>query len=257
MGEFVLARGGSVWTSTVVQGLGALGVEERNARQAVFRLAEQGTIRSEREGRRARLHLTESGQKLLTSGSRRIYEFGADMDEWDSRWLVVLCFVPEDQRTKRHQLRTRLEFAGFGFLASGVALSPHIELEVEANAILQELRLAAGAVVLKAETGVLVNSRDLLGRAWDLSSLAELYESFLTAFERRTPAGARESFAAVVGLVHAWRRFPFVDPEIPPHLLPDGWPGHRAKQVFSRCHTAWSPDARDWFEALDASAVAD
>ena len=44
LGELVLPHGGEVWTSTVVSGLGLLGVEERNARQAIARLADQGTL---------------------------------------------------------------------------------------------------------------------------------------------------------------------------------------------------------------------
>ena len=39
-------------------------------------------------------------------------------------------------------------------------------------------------------------------------------------------------------LVHEWRRFPFVDPEIPDELLPPGWPGHGAKAVFDERHAA-------------------
>ena len=123
LGEFVLPHAGSLWTSTVVDALGALDVDERNARQAVARLAERGTVRSVKHGRRARWHLTDQGQRLLTDGTQRIYEFGRREDTWDGRWLVVLCSVPEEQRAKRHQLRSRLGFAGFGFLGAGVAVS--------------------------------------------------------------------------------------------------------------------------------------
>ena len=44
LGELVLPHGGAVWTSTIVGALGTLEVEERNARQALLRLAESGTI---------------------------------------------------------------------------------------------------------------------------------------------------------------------------------------------------------------------
>src|SRR5215211_6327239 len=129
LGELVLPHGGSVWTATVVRGLGLAGVEEGNARQALARLADQGLVTSEREGRRARWYLTAEARQLLTAGTERIYRFTAGADEWDGRWLVVLSSVPEGQRAKRHQLRTRLAFAGFGSLGPGVALSPHLERE--------------------------------------------------------------------------------------------------------------------------------
>ena len=188
LGEFVLPKGGSVWTSTVVRALAGLGVEERNARQAAFRLAERGYVQSEKEGRRARLHLTGSGRRLLTEGSRRIYEFGAHDDTWDRRWVVVVCFIPEEQRTKRHQLRSQLGFAGFGFIAPGVAVSPHLRSEPAANSILEDLDLVPGAVVLRAETGDLVEPKEILSRGWDLDGLASEYEEFIKVFARQDAA---------------------------------------------------------------------
>ena len=52
LGEFVLPVGGRVWTAALLDALGALGVEERTARQAVWRSAERGLLESERIGRR-------------------------------------------------------------------------------------------------------------------------------------------------------------------------------------------------------------
>ena len=103
LGEFVLPHHGSVWTSTAVRSLALLGIEERNARQALARLAEEGVIRSEREGRRARWQLTDAGRALLTSGTERIYGFGAGDDAWDGR-NDQGSLVPAggDQRVPRH-----------------------------------------------------------------------------------------------------------------------------------------------------------
>lgn len=252
LGEFVLPRGGSVWTSTVVRALGACGVEEGNARQANLRLAEQGLVRSEKDGRKARWHLTGTARGMLTSGSERIYRFGHGGDTWDGRWLVVLCSVPEDQRAKRHQLRSQLGFAGFGFLGTGVAVSPHVEREPAANAVLKDLGLLPGAIVLRAETGAVVAADDLLARAWDLDGLAAGYDAFITAFGRRSARSDEAPFVALVDLVHAWRRFPFVDPEIPPRLLPARWPGRRARDIFDSQHAAWAAGANAWFDAAEA-----
>jgi phenylacetic acid degradation operon negative regulatory protein len=254
LGEFVLPNGGSAWTSTLVDALAALGVEERNARQAAARLAEQGLVSRARSGRRARWQLTEEGRELLVTGTDRIYGFGRAEDPWDHRWLVVLCSVPEEQRAKRHQLRTRLEFAGFGFLAPGVALSPHVDREQTANTVLEDLDLLRGAVVLRAEAGDLVPPRELLRRAWDLDALAQRYELFLTAFRTRDPHADAVCFADLAELVHEWRRFPFVDPEIPPSLLPDYWPGRRAKDLFDRCHAEWTPGAKRWYLGCEQQA---
>jgi phenylacetic acid degradation operon negative regulatory protein len=240
-----------VWTSTVVRSLEALGVEERNARQALARLADQDVVRSQREGRRARWQLTEHGRELLSAGSERIYDFGGGDDAWDGRWLVVLCSVPEEQRAKRHQLRSRLSFAGFGFLAPGVAVSPHLDREPVANAVLKELGLLPGAVVLRAEVGDLVSTEELLGRGWDLAALGARYGAFVGSFAPRSPRSDEARFVALTELVHGWRHFPFIDPEIPRRLLPSRWPGHRAKALFDDRHAAWAPGANRWYEEAD------
>ena len=254
LGEFVLTHDAAAWTSTVVRSLELFGVEERNARQAVARLAEQGIVRSEKDGRKARWRLTDDGRHLLTVGTERIYSFEAGGDDWDGRWLVVLCSVPEEQRAKRHQLRSQLGFAGFGFLAPGVAVSPHLDREPAANTVLKELDLLPGATVLRAETGELIDDDELLRRAWDLDTLASRYAEFIDDFEQRTPSTDDACFSAIVELVHAWRRFPFVDPEIPRRLLPGSWPGRRAKELFDDRHEAWTPAARTWYEDVEQVA---
>src|SRR5581483_10921251 len=172
----------------------------------------------------------------------------------DGRWLVVLCSVPEEHRSKRHMLRSRLSFAGFGFLSAGVALTPHLEREPLAAAVLRELGLVANATVLRAELGDLTTAADLLHRAWDLDALAAEYRTFVRTFQDRRPTSPRARFQAIVDLVHGWRRFPFVDPEIPDELLPPNWQGHRARDVFDEKHAAWSDDAQAYFAELEKNA---
>jgi phenylacetic acid degradation operon negative regulatory protein len=250
LGEFVLPHDGTIWTSTVVRSLDTLGVGERNARQAIARLAERGIVQSVKAGRRSCWHLSDHGRRMLTEGAKRIYGFAGNDDRWDGRWLVVLTSIPEEQRAKRHQLRAQLGFAGFGFAGAGVAVSPHLDREDAANAVLKELGLVPGAIVLRAETGDLVDADELLRRAWDLDGLAARYDDFIAAFARRSPAQRQDRFAALVELVHEWRRFPFEDPEIPPRLLPARWPGRRARDVFVDRHADWAPAANAWYEEV-------
>jgi phenylacetic acid degradation operon negative regulatory protein len=255
LGEFVLPHGGSVWTQTVVQVLELLGIEERNARQALARLAEQGTVANERRGRRALWRLTPEGRDLLVTGTERIYSFGASTDDWDEHWLVVFCSVPEEQRAKRHRLRSRLSFEGFGFLGPGLAITPHLDREDAANTILKDLDLVPAAIVLRAEAGTLVPATEMLHRAWDLDELADRYRAFSDSFRRRAPATDDSRLAALVELVHAWRRFPFVDPEIPDRLLPRSWPGRRAKALFDDRHAVWSPAANRRYTELESAST--
>jgi phenylacetic acid degradation operon negative regulatory protein len=254
LGEFALPHDGTMWTATIVDALGLLGVGEGNARQAATRLKDQGLLDVERHGRRARWRLTEEGRQLLSLGTQRIYRFGAGADEWDGRWVVVLTAVPEDQRSKRHQLRSTLAFGGFGFIGPGTAVSPHPDREAVAIEVLRGLGLTDSAIVLRARAGDLVGDEEILRRAWDLEHLGGRYRAFLRDFERRQARTADARFAALVDLVHAWRRFPFDDPELPDRLLPGTWPGRRAKHLFDELHAAWTPDAQSWYERTEAAA---
>lgn len=249
LGEFVLPAGGSVWTSTVIDGLGLLGVGERNARQAAARLADQGLIESERVGRSARWRLTESGRELLEDGTLRIDAFGTAGADWDGRWLVVLASGADGDRASRQQLRARLGFAGFGFLNAGTAVSPHPDREALANDVLASLD--PSAIVFVATTGSFVPDREIIGRAWDLDGLASDYRGFVAEFEALAPSDPAACFAARALLVHEWRRFPFADPEIPDELLPADWPGRSAKVLFDDRRGRWSDRAVAWFDGAE------
>lgn len=253
LGEYVRPAGGSVWTRTLVDGLGLLDVEERNARQAISRLKSQDLIAVEHLGRVARWTITESGLRLLSSGAHRIFDFGLRSEEWDGRWLLVHCSIPEAQRAKRHQFRTRLAFEGFGFISPTVAISPHVESEVEANAVLKSLGLVDTAMVLRSESGSMTSDVDIMSRTWDLDALNQEYENFICEFERCEPDARDEAFCATVRLVHNWRRFPLIDPELPAQLLPDEWIGDRARSLFDRAYREWNPAATDWYLASEGS----
>lgn len=256
LGRCVEPRGGEAWTKTLIAALDAVGVEERNARQALSRLGEQGLVAGRREGRQVRRCLTPEALEMLRVGGERIFGFGAGATDWDDRWLIVLCSVPEAHRSRRHLLRSRLAFAGFGFLSAGVAITPHVAREQLANDVLAELDLAENATVFIGEVGSLVPAATLLDRAWDMATLSDEYREFVQEFERLSPTTPRARFAATIALVHRWRKFVYIDPELPDELLPAGWPGHRARRLFDRCHAAWQSDALDYFEQLELEAGA-
>lgn len=253
LGEFVLPNGGSVWTSTLIEALALLGVGEANARQAAARLGEEGILAPVKIGRSTRWDLTPGGQRLLSAGAHRIYEFGSPDQDWDGQWLLVLTTIPEGVREKRHQVRSQLEFAGFGFVSAGVAVTPHVDREKETQAILEALDLDPRPLVFRASAGEFLPDREVIARAWDLGALSGKYRWFLDEFARIRPTGGTASFESLVMLVHEWRRFPFEDPEIPMELLPAKWPGIRSKQLFDDRRARWSPAAQDWYRSLEST----
>jgi phenylacetic acid degradation operon negative regulatory protein len=239
LGEFVLPTGGSAWTSAFIEVFARLGVEEKAIRQALARTAADGWISPERHGRRTRWRLTPDGDRLLTDGTKRIYAFAGSQRDWDGSWLLVLARVPESDRPARHLLRTRLSWAGLGSPAPGVWITTHAERADEVEQVLRQAGVTDGQVFVATRRGG-GELAALVGQAWDLPSIEQSYGEFLAEF---APQPAADPLTRLIELVHAWRRFPSIDPGLPARLLPARWSGARAARLFAARHAKWSPDA--------------
>jgi phenylacetic acid degradation operon negative regulatory protein len=103
------------------------------------------------------------------------------------------------------------------------------------------------------ELGPLGDPIRLVGAAWDLDDLRENYQRFLEAYARLEPQTDREHFQARVQLVQDWRRFPYLDPDLPAAFLPESWPGPKASRLFTERYGAWkAASARYWVSAISA-----
>jgi phenylacetic acid degradation operon negative regulatory protein len=250
LGEFVLPRGCTVWTQSLVSALALFGVEDKSARQALARTAAEGWLASERVGRQVRWVLTPPGQRILSEGAQRIYSFGRDEVEWDGRWLLLLVSVPEAQRDLRHQVRTKLSWAGFGSPAAGVWVSPHTSRQAEGQRILADAGVDGSAMSFVASYGQVSSQDMLVARSWDLGALEQRYEEFIEEFTGLEPATGEDALRAQTRLVHEWRRFPFLDPRLPIKLLPANWSGAKAGDLFHARHADWHPAAQRHWERI-------
>jgi phenylacetic acid degradation operon negative regulatory protein len=246
LGEYLLPRPEGVWQEALIGSLRLLGFTPSAARQAVVRSTREGWLEGERIGRRSRMRLTPSSAELLRDGARRIYEFGRPVG-WDGRWMLIVLRVPEQRRELRHRLTTQLAWSGFGSLGGGLWITPHAGREDQIHA-----EEPAQLLSFRAELGALGDTAKVIQEAWDLPALRQHYEEFLADFAG-DPDPASDNgaiFAAQTALVHAWRRFPFIDPDLPDDLLPADWPRPRAYELFHTRHERWAPAAQSHFDAL-------
>ncbi|HVW35320.1 MAG TPA: PaaX family transcriptional regulator C-terminal domain-containing protein, partial [Acidimicrobiia bacterium] len=222
---------------------------------AVWRSAERGLLESERIGRRTRWALSDPARRLLADGTRRIYSLHREPRPWDGRWLLLFVSVPESQRDLRHRMRTRLGWAGFASIGSGTWVSPWVDREVEVREVLDDLGLAGAARSFIAQPGAIGDVGAMVSSTWPLADIAGSYEAFLERFgSASAPDSGYDAFVAQVRLVHEWRRFPFLDPDLPGELLPRDWVGYRAAALFHRLHEQWrSPAWAWWTERMEAS----
>jgi len=89
-------------------------------------------------------------------------------------------------------------------------------------------------------SGVIGDVTRIVGQAWDLDEVARRYHDFVDRFQSIRPHTAGEAFQAQIRLVQEWRRFPFLDPALPPDLHPTPRPATGSRPVVRRgCRPRW------------------
>jgi phenylacetic acid degradation operon negative regulatory protein len=260
VGEYLREPGSELWTGTFVAALADLGFGETATRRALSRAAAAGWLCSRRDGRVVRWRASERAVHHLAEAAVDVYERRRGEQSWDGNWLVVSASVPETQRALRHRLRTQLRWEGFGPLGQGMWVSPRSGdgIEGRVRAIFDDLGLGTRAVSFVGRLGPVGSEYDIVREAWDLGALSRDYREFVRSLEASgRPPTPRATFARFTRMVHEWRGFALRDPGLPKALLPAGWEGHRAGELFYRLHDAWLESATSWLRAVDAEQKPD
>lgn len=233
-GEYIRYDGGEIGLRALVELLGPFGIGEDVVRVLMARLRREGWFESSKVGRQSRYRLTDEGWRLLDTGRERIFE--RPTEPWPGQWCLAIYSVPESARASRDRLRKTLTWLGFGPLAASAWVSPHDRRAQVADAWKGERdgRLQ----LLMAQSGGLDEDREMAARCWDLAGLDEAYAEFLAtwepkvkAWQRHQPQGA-EALVERTRFIHQYRMFPFKDPGLPVELLPPGWRGRQAHDLF-------------------------
>ncbi|WP_425828461.1 PaaX family transcriptional regulator C-terminal domain-containing protein [Streptomyces fractus] len=226
---------GPLPVAELIRLLGAVGVDAPSVRSAVSRLKRRGLLLPARtEAGAAGYALSDDARQLLDDGDRRIYGSGSSADGW----VLAVFSVPESERAKRHVLRSTLTGLGFGTAAPGVWLAP-LGVYEETRHTLERIGCSGYVELFRGEHLGFAATADAVARWWDLSALAKLHEAFLDehepvlrAWQSRSATPPREAYRDYLLALDSWRHLPYADPGLPAELLPDGWPGVRAAEVF-------------------------
>ena len=240
-----------VWSGGLVAVLTELGFSDGAARIALTRLVRRGLLRRHREGRTVHYSLTGRTVALLADGDRRIFSLGR-RERAPGEWTVLWQSIPESRRQARERLVRRLRFLGFGPYSDGTWIAPH-DREAEVLALLAELDVTEHAGLLLGRPSAALDVRRFAGRAWDLDELAARYTAFVGQFggyAGRADLPDAAAFEVRTRLVHAFRAFPALEPELPAGLVPP--PDHRAKAVelFHDLYTALAGPAQRHFDEV-------
>ncbi|HEY0447630.1 PaaX family transcriptional regulator C-terminal domain-containing protein [Actinophytocola sp.] len=239
---------GAVWSGGLVRLLEEFGFSAGAARVALNRLVGRGLLDRSKDGRHVHYALTPRTVAVLAEGDRRIFTLG-EFPREETTWTVLWHSIPEDRRLARTRLVRRLRFLGFGSVQDGTWLAPH-DREDEVAALLAELDVTAHAGVLLGRPATAIDFATFVARVWDLDDLAERYRAFVENFRGREVADDRQALLLRTRLVHTFREFPFLDPELPADLVPA--PTHRAEalRLFHDLYPALAPAAQRYFDEV-------
>lgn len=247
-GDFVHAYGGAIWIGSLVRLMGEFGLSEQAVRAAVSRMSRQGWLESTRIGNRSYYSVTELGKRRVDEVSKRIYV--APQTAWDGRWRILSYTVPEAKRELRDRLRKDLTVLGLGPLSASLWISPRDVLDAVRDAIRQS-ELDERVDLFIADYQGPLSSAELVGKCWDLGAIGRAYEEFIARYAQHGRALPDvDAFVTRIWLVHDFRKFAYLDPGLPPSLLPHGWPGTRAGKLFRDFYAALRPSAVRFFESV-------
>ena len=213
--------------------MGMLGVDAQPVRSAVSRMSRTGILEASERGSARGYSLAPSALPMMAHGDRRIFATREPARLADG-WVVVVTTVGEAARDRRYQLRKRLTWLGFGNVAKGVWIAPRRSLD-ELQSVLAQFDLLEFVDVFEATYLGFGRIDDLVRAAWDLDWLRTLYEAFLAIgrpmLDAR-PASDERAFVDYTVVLHEWRRLPYLDPGLPPEVLPVDWEGRTAADTF-------------------------
>jgi phenylacetic acid degradation operon negative regulatory protein len=226
IGLFLRPLGGWISAADLVALAADLGIPPAQARTAIARLKQKGLLLAEREGAIG-YRLNPAALPMLQRGDRRIFAM-RQMTDADS-WCLVSFSIPETERAVRHQLRRRLQWIGAGVVSPALWICPG-HLRDEVVQIVDEVGARQWVTLFPAGMPVTHGTpAEAAASWWDLDALAVEHRRF----QESLTALPAEPFAAYVQLIDRWRTLPYLDPGLPPSMLPVDWPGARSFAEFA------------------------
>lgn len=256
-GEYVRHYGKDIWVGSLTKLLGEFGMTEQAVRAAISRMLRQGWLESKKVGNRSYYSMSVRGKKRLDEAAERIYKVESN-GSWDGKWCIASYTIPEDQRNLRDQFRKELSFMGFGMLSISTWISPN-DLVDRVKEMTEGYGIKDYVEIFQATHLGWSEAKNLVSKCWNLDEINQAYKDFIDNYQsqyedfvEKTSKGQEISdsycFVEKSNLVHTYRKFLFIDPDLPNELLPNIWLGGEADQLFKNYYQLLHPGAVRFFE---------
>lgn len=247
-GDAIAPRGGSIWLGSLITAMSHFGVSERLVRTSVFRLVQDGWLRSTQIGRRSYYSLSAEGKERFEQATHKIY--GEPAALWDEHWCLIV--MHDMDATLKDTVRKELGWLGFGALSSGVLAHPSPDAQ-DLDAALRRLHLDDTVIVMRGQTIRNASGmRSLVQSTWNLDDIEQRYAGFVKRFRpmiatKGSTANVDPKAAFIVRtlLIQEYRKVLLRDPQLPADLLPSNWHGAAAYQLCRNLYrTVYAPADR-------------
>ncbi len=262
-GDYIRHAGGSIWIGSLIKLLGYFGLSQQAVRSTVSRMTRREMLRIDRIGSRSYYSLTDKMSRVIEEGAARIFHFHEPRNTWDRRWHLITYSVPENEREARDRLRQELSWMGFGMLTSALWISPRNH-NAEIEQLAESLGVRSRIETFTAQHDGFSDQRAIVRRCWNLPAINARYAAFIEKYRPAYEEHCRllasggdiepsQYFVRRFNLIHEYRRFPYIDPELPDELLPPDWRGNEAATLFRQYHELLAEQANGFFYSIYAS----
>jgi len=256
-GDSITPRGGTVWLGSLIRVMADFCISERLVRTSVFRLAKDGWLESDQQGRRSYYSLTEVGRERFEQATTRIY--GTPARQWDGEWCLLL--LSNLDTGSKDSVRKECGWLGFGPMSPNVLAHPAPDF-ADLDVSLKRLDVIDSVVVMRGSTLKSDNAmRELTRSCWNLDDIAARYDAFTQQFRPLMKAlsdapeiSEKSAFIARTLLIQEYRKVLLRDPQLPAELLPPNWNGNSAYQLCRNLYRILHSRADAYLDARLESA---
>src|SRR5699024_1257127 len=249
--------GNVIWIGSLIRLLEAFGHNEQSVRAAVSRMSIQGWIESTKKGNKSYYSLTERRRARMEEASKRIYKTASP--DWDGQWRILVYTIPEEKRHLRDELRKELTWSGLGVLSNSCWITPN-PLEEEINRLIDKYGIHSYVSFFQGDYTGMNDQKKMVDKCWDLPAIAAQYQQFINKYRMMYRTSKTklnngqmtdsEAFVQSASLVHQYRKFLFIDPNLPKELLPEEWIGDFAAALFTDYYRLLTEPATRFFESV-------
>jgi len=241
-GDYVQPHGGTIAMTDLQSLLGAMNVESGAVRTAMSRLAKEGWVMREKQGRNSFYRLSDTEEQRFIPAAQKIYRVDFSPDPKTLLVAIAPNAVGHGRETQNALL------SSFG----GMQVRNGVGLFADPNETVRRQISNADFFVFEGDVEQLPNwaieKLDLQTLAQEYRALANRLQHLAVSLSSLREMNGLDALCARTLLIHDWRRLILKQPPLPKQLLPADWPGAECHRLVRDIYLALVDSSELWRE---------